>query len=190
MKSQRLLSREPSDRHQTLPLPPPSTHTTLLTMDDDIAARVDHTSSSLRRAGFRGDAPRAICLLHVGRPWHQGMGQKDSYMGDEAQSKRATLTLNTPSGTASPPTGTTGRRSGITLSTMSCGGGYGGHVAPEEHPVLFTEARLNPKGTREKMTQIMLETSTPRHVRGHPGRATGIVMDSGDGVTHILHLDR
>ncbi|KAF8652547.1 hypothetical protein AX16_004359 [Volvariella volvacea WC 439] len=140
------------------------------------------------------DNPRVIFPSIVGHPRHQMVDvcSKDAYVGNEAQAKRSILSIRYPI------------ENGIITNwdDMEKIWNYvydGLHVAPEEHSVLLTEAPLNPKSNRERMTQIMFETfnvpalhiaiQAVMAIHGS-GRDSGVVVDSGDDITHVVPIFR
>jgi len=115
-----------------------------------------------------------------------GMDQKDAYVGDEAQSKRGVLTLKVDHFHTSIETWSVPVSNPPTHHSHVCPQYPIEHgivtnwddmekiwhhtfynelrVAPEEHPVLLTEAPLNPKANRERMTQVH---TTTHHTHTH-----------------------
>ena len=70
-----------------------------------------------------------------------------------------------------------------------------GYVSPDNLRIMLTEAPLNPKENRRKMAEIMFEKFHFGGIQCKPqamltlysrGSSTGVVVDSGDGVTHVM----
>lgn len=148
------------------------------------------------KAGFAGeDVPRVQFPSIVGRPKTanvmSGTDVVDCYVGDDAQAKRGILKVEYP--IANGIVQDWDDMEKIWSHTFF----NGLRAEPQEHAVMLTEAALNPKANRERMTQIMFETfyvpalyvSTQAVLSLYAsGRTTGIVCDSGDGVTHIVPI--
>jgi actin-related protein 2 len=151
------------------------------------------------KAGYAGDnLPRKTFSSMVGRPtlraeedFIEGVVLKDIMVGDEAVANRRALEISYP------------LENGIVRNWEDME-----HVwtylfaeklrtPTEGKRVLLTEAPMNPVANKGRMLEVMFE----RYGFGHAqletqailtlysqGRTTGLVLDSGDGVTHIVSV--
>ncbi|KAK0626813.1 putative actin-2 protein [Immersiella caudata] len=155
---------------------------------------LDNGSGTIR-AGFAGDdVPKCVFPSFVGRPKHTrvlaGALEGDVFIGQKAATElRGLLKINYP------------LEHGIVTDwdDMDKIWSYvydeGLKTLSEEHPVLLTEAPLNPRANRDMAAQYLFETyNVPALYISiqavlslyASGRTTGVVLDAGDGVSHAV----
>jgi actin-related protein len=161
-------------------------------VDAENAIIIDN-GSGMCKAGFADQKPSAIFPAIVARPKYSGIEKKDGeiFVGKEAMQKKGVLTLTYPI------------EHGIVTNWKDMEKIWHHaffnelRIEPAEHPILLTEAPLNPKANRERMAQIMFETfHCPAIYVAIQAvltlyaktRTTGIVFDSGDGVSHTVPI--
>jgi centractin len=154
---------------------------------------IDNGSGTIR-AGFAGEEiPSCYFPSFVGRPKHPrvmaGGLEGDSFIGQRAQDLRGLLKIRYP------------LEHGIVTNWEDMESIW--HYVyenelktlPEEHPVLLTEPPLNPRANRDMAAQLMFEAfNVPALYMSiqavlslyASGRTTGVVLDSGDGVSHAV----
>jgi len=171
--------------------------------DDDKPAVIMDNGTGMMKCGLSGDdAPKVTFASCVGYPKQKAMLQgsnKDYYVGEEAQQKRGILLLKYP------------LEHGVIQNwddmekiwkhtfdnELRIVLGAEDEAEEDVSGVLLTEAPMNPKENRERMTQIMFETFNARRFYVAiqavlslyaSGRTTGVVVDCGDGVSHTVPI--
>jgi len=153
--------------------------------------------SGVVKAGFAGDeVPKCNFRNSVSRPKHSkimaGALEGDTFIGQIAEDNRGLMAVKYP------------MEHGIVTDWGDMeriwSHIYGkGQLSTfkEEHPVLLTEAPLNPFKNRERMAEIFFESfNVPAlyvSVQAvlslySSGRTTGVVLDIGDGVAHSVPI--
>lgn len=163
-------------------------------MEENRALVIDNGSETIK-AGFAGDdAPRAVFSSTIGRRTEIPPGSlwpRDCFIGDEAYNPHHKLVINRPI------------ERGI-ISSWADMELIWNHtffneirVSAELWPILLIESPLTPNQNREKMTQTFFETfkvpalylaNSAACAMYASGRGTGIVLESGDGVTHAVPI--
>ncbi|XP_042358846.1 actin-100 [Plectropomus leopardus] len=151
------------------------------------------TGSGLMKAGFADhDLPSVIFPTIIGMPKYEevmnGSIDKETYIGQEAQHMRGVLMLKHPIKNGIIRNWDDMEKIWHHTFQQLC-------VDPDDHPVLLTEAAMNPLENRQRTVEIMFECfNVPfTYVAMQAvlalyaaGRSSGVVFDSGDGVSHSV----
>eukprot|EP00747_Dinoflagellata_sp_TGD_P168347 gnl/TRDRNA2_/TRDRNA2_194525_c0_seq1.p1 gnl/TRDRNA2_/TRDRNA2_194525_c0~~gnl/TRDRNA2_/TRDRNA2_194525_c0_seq1.p1 ORF type:complete len:379 (-),score=99.22 gnl/TRDRNA2_/TRDRNA2_194525_c0_seq1:44-1180(-) len=156
---------------------------------------IDNGSGHVK-AGLAGlEAPSAVFPAVIGRPKHgtamPGSEKRDYFMGEEAIAKKGVLAISYPieHGIIKDWTDLEKLWHHTFFDAL--------RINPEEHSIIVTEAPMNPKKNRERMVELLFEKfSVPacfiviQAVMSlyAAGRTTGCVLDSGDGVSHVVPI--
>ncbi|RKP19220.1 Actin/actin-like protein [Rozella allomycis CSF55] len=154
--------------------------------------------SGIIKSGFSGDnQPKSVIPAIVGRTKYKqvmtgsNIPNNENFIGNKAMEYRGLLKLNYPMehGMIEDWTDMELIWSYIFSQELK--------VSPEEHPILLTEAPLNSRKHREKVAQVFFETfNVPAMYMSiqavlslyASGRTTGVVVDIGDGVSHVVPI--
>ena len=161
--------------------------------DGEIPIIIDNGSGYIK-AGVGGEeGPRSVFPSIIGHYKFQKYigGEKDYYVGAEAEEKRGMLDLNYPIDRGEIKNWDYMEKiwDHIFINALK--------IAPEEHKVLITEASKNQKENRYKIAQIMFETyNIPGLYIANPtvlslygcGKFTGVVVDLGYGTSQIVPI--
>ena len=154
--------------------------------------------TGISKNGYTGeDQPRSVFPTLIGTPKYPNILSeykhftREYYIGEEAMELKGLMRLNFPIEHGIVDDWTSMEKIWhYTFYTDL-------RVDPSEHPVLLTEAPLNPRSNRERMGEIMFETfnvpalyvATQAVLSIYAsGRTTGCVIDIGDGVSHIVPI--
>lgn len=154
---------------------------------------IDNGSGTIR-AGFAGtDLPSAYFPSYIGRPKHTrvlaGALEGETFIGPRAQELRGLLKIHYPLEHGIVTDWDDMERIWTYVYEQEL------RTLSEDHPVLLTEPPLNPRNNRDTAAQILFEQFNVPAVYMSiqavlslyaSGRTTGIVLDSGDGVSHAV----
>ncbi|CAM9389500.1 unnamed protein product [Chrysoparadoxa australica] len=153
--------------------------------------------SGILKAGFAGgERPRVVINSYVGRPKLKramaggALEGKDLFVGRTVEEHRGAMRISYPMAN-----GVVQDWSDMEAIWAHVYDRDNLNVSPEEHPVLLTEAPLNPYANRRRCAEVFLEQMGAPAIFVAPqailslyasGRTTGVVLDCGDGVTHCV----